>query len=1831
MGWNSKHKILLVFLLLMASIGASAQLVGSFRINNLSGDSIVDGCQPLVVQLVDSSKIGGSPVPYVSIASGGAYNSHTWSSGAIGGNNTQRQPNFVYSTPGTYTVTLTVTNDGVNFVTITKQLIVHPQPTIGFTATPLSGCSPLTVTFTDTTSGGGNCTWSMGDGTVYTNMCSVTHTFRQIAGTSANCFNITLIGQNQFGCQASLTKNGLICINPRPKAGFTVDNPIVCDSPYTVQFTDTSQSTSGLAYYWRFQYPASSPSSTLKNPSFTYPPGTSTYNVALIVRDTVCNTFDTVIKTGYISTSDVDVSFTANKDSFCLGQTVTFTPTITGAYTRVEWEFGPAGATRTQLNPTYTYTQAGTWSVTLKVFAANGCVHDTTYTNLITVLPLPSAAFTYTPNPATSCQAPFQVTFTDQSVGATTWYWRFQHPSTVFNTNQQNPSFTYNTPGTYSVSLQVKNQFGCQSTIVQPTIIQIAPTTVNFSVDSPSGCAPLAVNFTDISSTPANNPIIGWTWDFGDPGGTGSNTSTLRNPSHTYSAVGLYRACLTIVTQSGCVGTKCLDISVGNPPVASFSVSPLVACVDQPLSFVNSSTGVINQTTWTFGYPGGASSSANNPPAFAFDEPGTYVIHLSVGQNGCKDDTSITVTILPPKADFRFAVSCQNPGTITFTDRSIGANTWAWQFGDTNTSNQQNPVHTYASTGSYTVTLTVTNATTGCSHLYKQTINVSVLNADFAANRYTGCAPQNINFSNNSTGSGITHAWNFGDPVSGASNTSIAINPFHVYDRPGIYTVRLIITDTYGCKDTFLRTNAIDISSVNALFTANPRSGCIPSNLSSYPTINFTDQSTTYGASTVTSWNWNFGTTPVTTSTLQNPTHQYTAPLSYDVTLTVQNSRGCTSSLTKPSYIVVRKPVADFVSTYNLFCVGQAVQFSNLSQGATSGSTYLWDFGDVGNADTSRLQNPTYVYNDTGSYTIKLVMTDGLLGCKDTLIKSQLINIDVPQLSFVANDTFRYCPPHLVNFTNFANFDTIQVKRVRWTFGEANSQSSLLQPSYIYNTAGSFTVCLWVEFANGCQDSICYPNYINIGGVVGNITAVPDSGCSPLNVCFDAHTDSSAANHIWIFGDNSPWESGTDTICHLYTDAGLYKPAVLLIDTQAPACQYILTYPDTIVVDSVIAGFYFDNDTVCQNEPVQLTDTSRTLANKPIVAWEWDFGDNTAIDTNQNPIHRFQASGLLNVTLTAYSSYGCVGSTTRQIYIWSRPTAAFDASDTIGCEQLVVLYTDQSIAGDAPISSWFWDFGVVDSTNDTSIVQNPPAYLYGDTGQYIASLLVTDDNGCFDTVYQEVNVYPNPNGLANPDTVKVCIYDTLWLMGSVSYASYNWSPGTWLSDSTIAQPYSVPLDTIDYELITTDIHGCFTIDSIHVIVNQLPTLTVSPYPDTAICEGDTVQLTAIGNGIAYLWSPAAGLDDPNSATPLATPSQTTTYFAYTVDANSCKRTDSVKVVVNRFFTDYLVERVCLGDRTDIVDLSSTSDLPIVNWDWDFGNANATSTIRSPNYTYPDSGNYTVTLILTDVLGCMDTLQQIARVDHPAEPEAWPDTIICYGDAIQLTAVGGDTIYWTPNIDIDNANSFTPIVSPQATTLYIAHITYGVCPFDTARVLVEVNPTPMLGVATSFEILKGDSVVLDNTTDLYDTIFWEPAAGLSCADCASPLAKPDSTTTYTVTVIDSLGCTNTKMVTVTVVEKCSEDQIFVGNGFTPNGDGVNDIAYARLQGLKKLIIYRVFDRWGELVFETNDPYNGWDGKNSKGEKLNSGVYVYIVEAECFSGSKLTKTGNVTIIN
>lgn len=1813
MGLRSKI-LLLLFSVLLSIAPLSAQLVADFDPTNFSGNVSNSGCSPFIVFFSDSSTFNGSPVPYRSIANGDPFNSHQWFPGlGLGTPSTLYRPSFVYTNAGTYTARLIVTNDGINYDTTTTQITVFPQPVVGFYANVTSGCNPLTVTLCDTSSGSTGWVWDDGIGNLYYDSCIVV-TYN-IGSNGQNCFSVTLIAENQYGCTRSLTKNNYICIDRPPQANFGADQTVLCDSPFTVQFYDSSMSTNGLSYNWNFG--AGQGGSTQQNPSHTYPDTTNSYTVQLTVTDSACGTISTRSRTSYIRTSNVSASFTASVDTICAGESVSFTSNIIGTYTGVRWDFGPPGATSTQLNPTRVYNTPGLWPVTLTVNGSYGCVHDTTIPDMIYVRPLPTVDFNG--NATSSCQAPFDVTFTPVTgPDVVSWQWYFQHPNPNITTSQFSPTYTYNNPGNYNVRLVVTDIYGCTNTIIKNNFIQIAPTTVDFSMDTSEGCAPLHVDFTDNSSS--FEPIISWSWDFGD-----GMTSAIRNTAHTYNNVGVYSACLTIVTQSGCVGTRCYDVRVGSSATAAFTPSTLSTCVDVPVSFVNNSSGQIDEYDWDFG-DGSSGSSSNTPQPYPYETAGTYTVELTVGYNGCYSDTSIDIEVIGPDADFTYQLNCQTRGNLEFTNTSQGGDLFEWDFGDGSpTVNQENPTHVYAATGSYDVTLTVTDTTNGCVSEQTETLVVSVLNADFTVSRTSGCAPARIFFTSTSTGNQISYRWNFGDPGSG-TNGSLLANPEHTYSNPGVYTVRLIVTDSYGCSDTMLRPQYITISDIVADFTASPLTGCIEAATGQSPTVNFTDLSVNSGNGPVT-WNWNFG--DLNTSTVQNPSHNYNTAGLYDIKLRVRNGDGCVDSMVRPQYIDINQPNANFSIPFNLFCIGQPINFLN----TTAGGPYIyhWDFGVPGiNSDTSRQRDPSYAYNDTGFYDVGLWVTD-LFGCKDSLIIPNAIRISIPDLAFTADDTFRYCPPHIVNFTNFASFDTAQVDSVLWNFGD-NSFSTVFNPSHIYNRAGQFTVCLEVFFSNGCVDSICVEDYVNIGGAQGNVTIDPEFGCSPLDVCLEANAQG-ASSYFWLFGDGASVQGG-DSVCHTYATAGLFIPAVVLVDTANPPCQYVLPYDDTLVVDTTITWFTFSIDSICQNEPIQFFDSSYTIANRPIVSWDWDFGDGNT-DTVRNPVHVYQGvSGNIPVTLTTISSLGCFSTVTRNVFVRNNPTADFTVSDSVGCDDLQVVFTDASIPGDAPITSWFWNFGDPGTTTDTSTIQNPPPYFYADTGTYNTYLIVSSADGCDDTVHLTINVYPSPNGIAGLDTLAICLYDTIQLQGDTGYASYDWSPGIWLSDSTVAQPLATPLDTITYSLLTTDIYGCTTLDSVTIVVNPLPQLSVTPYPDTTICRGDSVQLVATGTGIGYAWEPVTGLDNPNTFNPVARPDSTTDYVVYTVDGNGCNRRDTTTVIVPQFNPNFIASRECLGDQTTFIDRSASQELPITGYHWEFDDDQTpgldTSIMRNPFYTYTDSGRYQVQLVVYNALGCTDTIVKTAIVDHPPAPEAYPDTSICEGSSVQLFSEGGDTLYWTPAESLSDAGIYDPIATPLTTTTYTVHMTNGVCPWDMAQTTVTVNATPYLESLEPTTILYGSNIELTTVAPVFDTVYWVPPDSLSCDTCLSPVASPLVTTIYTVTIIDSNGCTNTRSVAITVEEKCDEDQIFVGNGFTPNGDGVNDLAFARLLGLKELKYFRIFDRWGKLMFETSNPNEGWDGKNASGEQLNSGVYVYVVEAECFSGQKLVKTGNVTII-
>ncbi|HSY77612.1 MAG TPA: PKD domain-containing protein, partial [Bacteroidia bacterium] len=483
-----------------------------------------------------------------------------------------------------------------------------------------------------------------------------------------------------------------------------------------------------------------------------------------------------------------------------------------------------------------------------------------------------------------------------------------------------------------------------------------------------------------------------YAWTFGD-----GNTSTVNPTTNTYGAPGSYNVTVNLTSGNGCLGNA-TAIAVVNPiPVADFTAPP--QCQGRATIFTSTSTvatGTITGYAWAFG-DGGTGTGAT--VAHRYAACGTYTPTLVVtSSGGCTHDTSITVTVNPvPAPSFNATPECKGIANI-FTDAStVGCGgtikSWSWNFGDgVGTSTIQNPTYTYANSGTYNVSLTVTS-NLGCD----STITLPVIVYSIPVPSFTDnspCVGNPTNFVNTSTVVGGTinaSAWTFGD-----GGTSTVMNPSHTYAAAGTYPVTLIVTSNFGCIDSITK-NVV----VNPLpapdFKANDTLGCAPM------CVQFTDLSTVANANTITGWSWNFGDgSSDSSSNLQNPKHCYTKVGTFTVELTVTTNNGCTMSFTRVNYITTwPTPVARFNASPNPTTMSApTVTFTDQSQG----NPVKWNwvtFGD--NSDnTSTSQDTMHTYGDTGTYYVQLDIVNKY-GCKDSIIEPVVIQ---PMWTFYVPNAF---------------------------------------------------------------------------------------------------------------------------------------------------------------------------------------------------------------------------------------------------------------------------------------------------------------------------------------------------------------------------------------------------------------------------------------------------------------------------------------------------------------------------------------------------------------------------------------------------------------------------------------------------------------------------------------------------------------------------------------------------------------------------------------------------------------------------------------------------------
>jgi PKD repeat protein len=544
------------------------------------------------------------------------------------------------------------------------------------------------------------------------------------------------------------------------------------------------------------------------------------------------------------------------------------------------------------------------------------------------------------------------------------------------------------------------------------------------------------------------------------------------------------------------------------------------------------------------------------------------------------------------------------PLVVQFTDNSIDGVSWLWDFGDGNISTLQNPSNTYANNGVYTVTL-ITTFPGNCKDtvVFTNMISASTPIADFFSPTVSGCSPSEITFVNTSTDA-VSFLWDFGD-----GGTATNINPSHIYYIPGDYTIQLIVTNSYGCSDTSLKVNYINVPGTYATFSPSSTSGC--QNID----VQFTDSSIN-----AISWIWNFG--DGFTASNSNPSHIYQDTGSYTVTLITFDSLGCTSSFTYPTPITIfQTPIANATVSNIIGCSPLLTNFTNLSQYATS---YLWLFGDN---DSSSSVDVTHSYNASGLYQPQLIaITQN--ACRDTFsFSTQITAWQTPIASFQLSDSI-LCNPGSIQLQNTSSL--LQNPNYSWDFGNGQTSSSN-SPISSYNLPGNYSIELSVINEHGCNDSTIQTVTIN-PSPVANGTINVNNGCEPLIVTF---IDSSlgANNWVWNMGDGSVLNV-KDT-SYLYSSSGTFNPYLIVSNSfgcsdtsfiQTPIEVY--PTPNPLFTSSAVSG--------CLGDAIQFTDLSSTLNNP---TYTWTIGTYTS--NVQNPLITFTNSGIFDVKLEVTNDHGC--------------------------------------------------------------------------------------------------------------------------------------------------------------------------------------------------------------------------------------------------------------------------------------------------------------------------------------------------------------------------------------------------------------------------------------------------------------------------------------------------------------------------------------------------------------------------------------------------------------
>jgi len=1056
------------------------------------------------------------------------------------------------------------------------------------------------------------------------------------------------------------------------------------------------------------------------------------------------------------------------------------------------------------------------------------------------------------------------------------------------------------------------------------------------------------------------------------------------------------------------------------------------------------------------------------------------------------------------------------------------------------------------------------------------------------------------------------YTWTGPGIVNGAGTACATIN------AGGMYNVQL--TTVTGCTSPI----SYDVTSVPA-----PTASYTTTNQTCNNQLAFTNTSVGTGLTSF----WNFG--DAATSSVYSPSHTYAAPGTYPTKMIIYSTNGC-SDTTVQNVTIFPKPSAQFI--FNTACVAGTVNFTNNS--SVSGGTISnsrWAFGDGG---TSLLPSPAHAYASSGNYNVQLTVTDNNT-CKDSLIKVETI-YNLPIAAFNAQAV---CQGASTSFNNTSSVVGSTISNYAWDFtSDGVTDNTAQNPGNIYAASGTYSVMLQVTSAQGCVSSTTNTVLVNPNPVVAFTV---NNACTGSNFTFT--NNSSVANgtitqHNWNFGDGG--SSVQITPQHIYSPANTY--AVVLTETSNNGCistasQNVTVYPKPVV--------NFSAAPVCQLQPSIFSNTS-TIASGNISSYNWDFTTDGVIDNNtQNPNYTYSQGGNFNCTLHATSDMGCIDSVTKTVTVYLNPVANFNAPAV--CNGIATQFTDVSTSQNGTLTGWAWDYtsnGTFDSNSQNANT------MYPANGTYSVTLQVTSSMGCFGSTAHTVLVNPNPTVAFSVNNA--CAGSNFTFSNNSSISNGNivqsiWNFGDGSNSSQIAPQHSyASANTYNITLAETSNFGCVAIANQSVIAYPKPTVNFSAIP---VCQSQASIFSNAssvpGGSIAsYAWDfTSDGSIDNTTANPINVYAQGGN-FNCTLHAISDKgcvdSTTKTVVVYYNPVANFNAPSACYTKAMQFTDASVSQSGTITNWDWDYTSDGSFDNIsQNPSNVYAASGTFLVTLQIQTNYGCMNVIKKPVRVNATpvasftvSQQKGCPDNM-CVSMINNSTMQGGSISHWLWNFG-DNSVSSTqnsPVHCFNSGTYNVSLMVIsdsGCTSSYTLNNAVTVYPKPIAGFTytpENVDITQPLVTIVNKAQGATNYLYFiSDGFVVTGQPTFSHEFTSDNAQSYTVlqVVTNSFGCRDS----IEQVIKINPAYTFyIPNAFTPNGDGTNETFKGTGIGIKNYTIM-IFDRWGELIFQSDDMEKGWDGtfKGKGGGKVQEGVYVWKVQLRDEANKEHDFDGTVSVI-